>query len=128
TGVVALEELVPVRAPHYLDDVPARAAEHALEFVDDALVAAHRSVQPLQIAVDDKDEVVQLLARRHRDRTERIDFVRLAIANEGPHLSIGLGNQATAFEITHEACLVEGVEGPNAHRPRWEAPEVRHQP
>src|ERR1700733_12422922 len=104
--MVALEELVPVRAPHYLDDVPARAAEHAFELVDDALVATHRSVQPLQIAIDDEDEVVQLLARRHRNGAQRIDFVRLAIANEGPDLAIGLRNQAPVFEVAHEARLV----------------------
>ena len=54
-GVVAREELVPVRAPDDLDDVPTGAEEDAFELVDDALVAAHRAVQPLQVAVDDED-------------------------------------------------------------------------
>jgi hypothetical protein len=34
-----------------------------LQLVDDAAVAAHRAVQPLQVAVDHPDQVVQLLAR-----------------------------------------------------------------
>ena len=34
------------------------------EFLDDLAVAAHRAVEPLQVAVDDEDQVVELLARR----------------------------------------------------------------
>ena len=41
------------------------------QFRDDLPVAADRAVQPLQVAVDDEDEVVQLLARGQRDRAER---------------------------------------------------------
>ena len=48
----------------HLDDVPAGAAEDRLELLDDLAVAAHRAVEPLQVAVDDEDQVVELLARR----------------------------------------------------------------
>src|SRR5438270_2195481 len=48
------EQRVPVRAPDHLDHVPARAAEFALELLDALAVAAHRSVEPLQVAVDDE--------------------------------------------------------------------------
>ena len=61
---VAREQLVPARAPDDLDHVPARAAEHGLELLDDLAVAAHRPVEPLQVAVDDEDQVVELLAAR----------------------------------------------------------------
>src|SRR5438876_220298 len=65
------EELVPLRAPDDLDDVPTRASEHGLELLDDLAVAAHGAVEALQVAVDDEDEVVELLARRDRERAER---------------------------------------------------------
>ena len=60
--VVACKEFVPVAAPDDLDDVPSSAEEYAFKLVDDALVAAHRAVEPLQVAVDDEDQIVELLA------------------------------------------------------------------
>ena len=62
------------------------AAEHGLELLDDLAVAAHRAVEALQVAVDDEDQVVELLARRERDRPERLGLVALAVAEEAPHL------------------------------------------
>ena len=86
---VAREQLVPLGAPQHLDDVPAGAAEHGLELLDDLAVAAHRTVEPLQVAVDDEDQVVELLARGERDRAERFRLVGLAVAEERPDLLIG---------------------------------------
>jgi len=65
---VARQQLVPLAAPEQLDHVPARAAKLALELLDDLAVAAHRAVEALQVAVDDKDQVVQPFARRQPDR------------------------------------------------------------
>src|SRR6266540_1158029 len=64
-GLVLGEQRVPVAAPDHLDDVPAGAAEGALQLLDDLAVAAHRPVEPLQVAVHDEDEVVELLAAGH---------------------------------------------------------------
>ena len=86
--LVLREELVPARAPDDLDHVPAGAAEHAFELLDDLAVAAHRAVEPLQVAVDDEDQVVELLAAAERDRAERLGLVALAVAQERPHLAI----------------------------------------
>ena len=60
---VAREQRIPVAAPDDFDDVPSRAAEVGLEFLDDLAVAAHRTVEPLQVAVYDEDQVVELFAR-----------------------------------------------------------------
>ncbi len=38
--------------------------KRGFQFGDDLAVAAHRSIQPLQVAVDDEDQIVELLARR----------------------------------------------------------------
>jgi hypothetical protein len=56
------EEWIPIIAPEDLDDIPAGAAEDGLELLNDAAIAAHGAVQPLEIAVDDEDEVVELFA------------------------------------------------------------------
>ena len=87
--VIAREQLVPLAAPEHLDDVPAGAAEDGLELLDDLAVAAHRAVEALQVAVDDEDQVVELLARRQRDRAERLGLVGLAVAEERPDLLVG---------------------------------------
>ena len=65
--VVLGEQGVPVAAPDDLDDVPADAAEDGLQLLNDLAVAAHRAVQPLQVAVHDEDEVVLPLPRREGD-------------------------------------------------------------
>ena len=81
---VAREQLVPLAAPDDLDHVPAGAAERGLELLDDLAVAAHRAVEPLQVAVDDEGQVVEALARGDVERAERLGLVGLAVAEERP--------------------------------------------
>ena len=85
--VILGEQRIPVAAPEHLDDVPAGAAEAGFELLDDLAVAAHRAVEPLQVAVDDEDQVVELLARREADGAERFGLVGLAVAEERPDLA-----------------------------------------
>src|SRR6185312_4283 len=104
------------RAPDHLDHVPARAAEVALELLDDLAVAAHRTVEPLQVAVDHEDEIVERLARGHADGAHRFGLVHLAVAAEAPHLaSLGIGEAAIA-DVLHEARLVDRHQRTEAHR------------
>ena len=126
--VVLLEQRVPLAAPDHLDDVPAGAAEDRLELLDDLAVAADRAVEPLQVAVDDEDQVVELLARGERDRAERFGLVGLAVAEERPHLRVRALLQAAILQVAHEARLVDRADRAEAHRHRRELPEVRHQP
>ena len=125
---VARQQRVPVGAPQHLDDVPAGAPEVPLQLLDDAAVAADGSVQPLQIAVDDEDQVVQLLPRTHRDGAQRLRLVHLAVAHEAPHLArIGVDHVAVV-QVLHEAGLVDGHDRPEPHGDRGKLPEIRHQP
>ena len=125
---VLLEQGIPLGAPDALDDVPAGAAEDRFELLDDLAVAAHRSVEALQVAVDHEDQVVELFARRERDGAERLGFVGFAVAEERPHLRVGLRLEAAIFEVAIEARLVDRHDRAEAHRDRREFPEVRHQP
>ena len=60
--VVLGQQRVPLARPQHLDHVPARAGEQRLQLLDDLAVAAHRTVEPLEIAVDHEDQVVERLA------------------------------------------------------------------
>ena len=54
-GLIASEEGIPIGAPNYFNDVPTGAAKGCFQLVDDLAIAAHRAIQALKIAVDDKD-------------------------------------------------------------------------
>ncbi len=101
------EQRVPAGAPQAFDDVPAGAAEVGFELLHDLAVAAHRPVEPLQIAVDDEDEIVELLAARQRDRAERFRLVHLAVAAEHPDLALGRVGEAASVQIAQEARLID---------------------
>ncbi len=128
TSRVAPQESVPVAAPDKLDDVPASAGVQRFQFVDDAAVAAHRAVQPLQVAIDHEHQVVELFARGQCQRGDGFGFVHFAVAEDAPDLAVGAGHERTVLEVAHEARLVDRVDGADAHRTRGELPEVRHQP
>src|ERR1700733_3932542 len=61
---VGADQTVPIRAPNDLDNIPNRATEAGLEFLNDLAVTAHRAIKALQIAVDDENQVIEILARR----------------------------------------------------------------
>src|SRR2546422_5937380 len=73
------QQRIPLAAPEHLNHVPAGAAERRFELLDDLPVAAHGAVEPLQVAVDDEDEVVEVLARGQRDRAKRFGLVGFAV-------------------------------------------------
>src|SRR5437879_7107963 len=79
---IASEQRVPVRAPNELDDVPTRPAKIGFELLDDLAVATHRTVEALQIAVHDENQIVELFTRRETDRAERFRFIHLAVRSE----------------------------------------------
>ena len=78
------QQWVPETAPDDFGHVPLSTAEHAFEFLDDLAVAANRAVEALQVAVDDEDQVVQLLAAGQGDRAQGFRLVALAVAQEAP--------------------------------------------
>ena len=86
---VGRDQRVPRAAPDHLDDVPARAPEVAFQFLDDLAVAAHRAVEALEVAVDDEDQIVELLAAAERDGAQALRLVHLTVAHEGPDLAVG---------------------------------------
>ena len=127
-GGVLLEQGVPIAAPDAFDDVPAGAAEEAFEFLDDFAVAADRAVEALQVAVDDEDQVVELFAHGDADGAGGFGLVHFAIAQKCPDFPGSFIDELAAFQITHEARLVNGINGAEAHGNGGELPEILHQP
>ncbi|CAB4809140.1 unannotated protein [freshwater metagenome] len=82
------QQVVPLGSPDHLDHVPAGTAERGLEFLDDLAVAAHGTIESLQVAVDHEDQVVELLSARQRNRPERFGFVALTVAQKCPHAAL----------------------------------------
>ena len=113
---VEVQQRVPVRAPDHLQHVPPRPAERRLQLLDDLAVAAHRAVEALEVAVDDEDEVVELLTRGQGDRAERLGLVHLPVAHERPHLAPRGVEQPPVVQVLHEPGLVDGHDRAEPHR------------
>ena len=60
---VAFEDGIPLASPQNLNDVPASAAKRRFQLLNNLPIAADRPVEPVQTAVDDKIQIVELLAR-----------------------------------------------------------------
>src|SRR5690606_1847124 len=128
TVVVAGQQRIPQAAPDDLDDVPVGAAEVAFQLLDDLAVTADRAVEALQVAVDDEDQVVQLLAAGQGDGAQGLRLVTLAAAEAAPDLLLAWLDETTAFQVLHETCLVDGLNRAQPHGHGGELPELGHQP
>jgi hypothetical protein len=62
--VILREQRIPVGAPEDFNHVPTGPTEGSFKLIDDLAVAPNRPVQPLEIAVDDENQVIELLAGR----------------------------------------------------------------
>src|SRR5581483_2743403 len=112
----ARQQRVPIRTPDQLDDVPLGAAEYAFQFLDDLAVAAYGTIEPLQVAVDHEDQIVEFFAAGERNRAQCFRLVGFAVADEAPHFAIRFRHQAAAFQILQELRLVDRLDGPQSHR------------
>src|SRR5690554_2075698 len=91
-------------------------------------ITPYRSVQALQVAVDDKGEVVQFFPCRQAQAGNGLRFIHLSITEYTPYMTLLGFRQIAVGEVAHEACLVHGTDGANSHRAGGKLPEIRHQP
>ena len=127
-AVIAHQKRVPERAPNHLDDVPAGAFEIALQFLDDFAIAAHRPIQALQIAINDKDQIIQIFAGGERDGAQAFRLIHLTIAQKRPDLSAFGIRHAAVVHVFHKAGLVDRHKRAEPHGDGWELPKIGHQP
>src|SRR5699024_4371029 len=103
-------------------------AELAFQILHDLSVAMHRSVELLQVAIDDEGEIVQTLAGGHLDLAGRLRFCHFPISEERPHMGIvGVGN-VSITQVAIETSLIDRGQRTQPHDHTWELPEVRHRP
>ena len=67
TVAVILDQAVPIAAPDDFDYIPACATENCFQLLNDLSIAAHRTIEPLQVAVDHPDQVIELFTGSQRD-------------------------------------------------------------
>lgn len=103
-------------------------AELGLQLLDDLAVAAHRAVEPLEVAVHHEGEVVQALAGGDGELADRLGLVHLAVAEVGPDVGVGGVGDAARLHVAVHPRLVDRAERAEAHGDRRELPEVRHRP
>ncbi|MNZ44219.1 hypothetical protein D3C78_618470 [compost metagenome] len=125
---VARKQGVPLRAPEHLDHVPAGTTEQRFQLLDDLAITAHRPIQALQVAVDHKGEVIQLLARGQGQAGDGFRLVHLTIAEHTPDMPGAGVEQLAIVQVAHEARLVDRIERTDTHGTGGKLPEVGHQP
>ena len=121
------QQPIPVIAPNDLDHVPAGTTEVGFEFLDNFAITTHRTVEALQIAVNDKDQVIELFARRQTDGSQRFGFIHFAIAQHCPDLAATFVPQTAIDQIMVETRLINSRNGRQPHGNRGKFPEIGHQ-
>ena len=86
------------------------------------------AVEALQVAVDDEDQVVEMLAAGQAKGAERLGLVALAVADEAPHPALAGVGELAGEQVAVVAGLVEGGDWAETHAHGRELPEVGHQP
>src|SRR5438445_2376887 len=125
---VALENGIPLAAPKNLDDVPAGTAKSRLKLLNDLSVAAHGTIETLQVAVNDEDQIIELLARREGDGAERFRLIGFAVAEESPNFCVRGRLESAILEIAAEARLINSHQRAQSHGYGRKFPELGHQP
>ncbi|CAB4585279.1 unannotated protein [freshwater metagenome] len=88
TVVILAQQFVPFAAPHNLDDMPTGTAEKRLQLLNDFSVTANRAIESLQIAVNDKREVVEAIVCCELQSAARFNLIHLTIAKERPDMLV----------------------------------------
>ena len=118
----------PVAAPDDFDDVPSGAPEGAFQLLDDLAVPANRPVEPLEVAVDDEDQIVESLSRGQRDRSERFRLIGFSISHENPDVRSRGFLQTPVLQVSVKASLVDAADRRQTHRNGGILPEVGLEP
>ena len=128
TGFIFLEESVPIASPDHLDHIPTRTTEDRFKLLNDLAVSSHRTVEALQIAINDKDKVVEFLTRSERNCTESFGLVAFSVTQERPYFLSRRILQPSVLQVLIKSSLINRHDGTKSHRDGWVLPKVWHQP
>ena len=100
------EKFVPLGSENDFDDIPSGTTEHSFKFLNDFAVTSHRAIESLQVAVHNKDQVVQMFACGERNRAKGFWFVCFAVTQKCPYATLRCVVYLTALQITIETCVI----------------------
>ena len=128
TLVIFFNEKIPVITPENFDDIPTGTTKNSFKFLDDFTISADRSIESLQVAIDDKGEVVKLFSNGQANCSKRFRFIAFAISEERPNSVLRGIFDAPISQILIETRLVNCHDRRKPHGNRGILPEVRHEP
>ncbi len=67
--LIFFQQRVPETSPHHLNNIPAGAAKNPLELLNDFAIAAHWAIKALEIAIDHKNQIVEIFPARQSNGT-----------------------------------------------------------
>ena len=100
------KQRVPVTPPHDLNHIPACTTELAFQFLNNLTVTTHRTIQSLQVAVNNENKILKLLAPCKANRTQCFWLITFAVTQERPHLPSLTRYQFTSRQVTHKVRLI----------------------
>ena len=106
--LILRQQRIPIRTPNDFDDIPAGTGKSSFEFLNNFPVTAHRSVEALEIAINNPAKIVEPFASRECDCAERFRLVAFAIADERPDARLRAGNESACFEVPVKPRLING--------------------
>src|SRR5262249_7379469 len=124
---VRLEERIPIGAPYYLDDVPARTTEQCLQLLDDLTVAADRAVETLEIAIYYPDQIIQVFSAGQGQCSRGFRLIHLSIADEAPNFGFFAAQKAREGKIGGGGGLKKGTCRGQSQGIGWEMPKNRRE-
>lgn len=95
-GFIAFKKRVPQPSPDNLEHIPASATKHAFQLLNNFTVTAHRTIQTLQVTVDNEDQIFQPLAPGEGNSAQRFRLITFAITEKGPHFTFPRGDKSRA--------------------------------
>ena len=75
-------------SPDHFNYIPACASEYAFQLLDYLAVAANGSVESLQITINNKNKVVELLPSGLANSAERFRLISFAISQKCPDFPV----------------------------------------
>ena len=112
TVVIDCKQRIPVPTPDDLDHIPAGTAETAFQFLNDFAVTANRTIESLQIAVDDENQIVELLRPAMDKRTQTTSGSSHSPSPRNAQTFDRRAHQAAVVQVFHDVRLIDRLERP----------------
>ena len=107
--MVRFQKRIPITSPDHFDTIPTGSSENRLQLLDDLAVASYRTIESLQVAVDDERQIIKLITSRQTQAGDRFRFVHLAVSEKTPDMRLRGVDDPAMFQVAKKSGLI------NAH-------------